>query len=332
MLPWIILGMGIGALVMLGIATGLIIWATRPAGRTVPTIEPAVPEPAVGPVAVTSSRSPVSLNARLDEPLSRGLWLVKWFLAIPHFIILVFLWIAFFVTTFIAWWAILFTARYPRGLFGFNVGVMRWTWRVSYYATSGIGTDKYPPFSLQPNDEYPATLDVEYPERLSRGLIFVKWWLLAIPHYIIIGFFVGGGWYARGRANGWEAAGGPGLIGWVTIFAGVALLFTGKLPKRPLRLRDGHEPLVLPSGRLRDADDRPLPTVRVGPRSNGTSSDTTRAHRTTIVATSAPVAVAARLTWSASAYPRNTRPRTRGARKRSDGGSGSPSLRHLAAS
>ena len=230
-LPWIILGMGIGALVMLGIATGLIIWATRPAGRTVPTIEPAVPGAAVGPVAVTSSRSPVSLNARLDEPLSRGLWLVKWFLAIPHFIILVFLWIAFFVTTFIAWWAILFTARYPRGLFGFNVGVMRWTWRVSYYATSGIGTDKYPPFSLQPNDDYPASLDVEYPERLSRGLIFVKWWLLAIPHYIIIGFFVGGGWYARGRGNGWEAAGGPGLIGWVTIFAGVALLFTGKYPR-----------------------------------------------------------------------------------------------------
>ena len=228
-LPWIILGLGIGALVMLGIAVGLIIWATRPAGRTVPTIQPAVPGAAVGPVAVTSARSPVSLNARLDEPLSRGLWLVKWFLAIPHFIILVFLWIAFFVTTFIAWWAILFTGRYPRGLFGFNVGVLRWTWRVSYYATSGIGTDKYPPFSLQPAD-YPATLDIAYPERLSRGLIFVKW-LLVIPHWIIVGFFIGGGWYARGRANGWEAAGSPGLIGWVTIFAGVALLFTGRYPR-----------------------------------------------------------------------------------------------------
>ena len=171
----------------------------------------------------------MSLNARLDEPLSRGLWLVKWFLAIPHFIILGFLWLAFFVTTFIAWWAILFTGRYPRGLFGFNVGVLRWTWRVTYYATWGIGTDKYPPFSLQPAD-YPATLDIAYPERLSRGLIFVKW-LLVIPHWIIVGIFIGGGWYARGRTNGWEAAGGPGLIGWVTIFAGIALLFTGRYPR-----------------------------------------------------------------------------------------------------
>jgi len=171
----------------------------------------------------------VSLNARLDEPLSRGLWLVKWFLAIPHYIVLVFLWIGFAVTTFIAWWAILFTGRYPRGLFDFGVGVMRWTWRVLYYATSGIGTDKYPPFSLQPAD-YPATLDIAYPERLSRGLIFVKW-LLIIPHWIIVAFFAGGGWYVRERTNGWGAAGGFGLIGWVTIIAGVALLFTGRYPK-----------------------------------------------------------------------------------------------------
>ena len=228
-LPWILLGLGLGALVMLGIAVGLIIWATRPAGRTVPTIEPAVPGAVAGPVAVTTTRSPVSLNARLDEPLSRGLWLVKWFLAIPHWFILLFLWIAFFVTTFIAWWAILFTGRYPRGLFGFNVGVLRWTWRVTYYATSGIGTDKYPPFSLQAAD-YPATLDIAYPERLSRGLIFVKW-LLIIPHAIIVGLFIGGGWYAGGGGDGWETGGSPGLIGWATIFAGVALLFTGRYPR-----------------------------------------------------------------------------------------------------
>jgi hypothetical protein len=227
-LPWIILGIGIAALVFLGIAVGLIVWATRPAGRTHHTIEP-VPAPGVAPVPVMSSRSPVSLNARLDEPLSRGLWLVKWFLAIPHYIILAFLWLAFVVTTFIAWWAILFTGRYPRGLFDFGVGVMRWTWRVLYYATSGIGTDKYPPFSLQPA-EYPATLDIAYPERLSRGLIFVKW-LLIIPHWIIVGFFIGGGWYVRGRTNGWGAGAGFSLIGWVTIVAGVALLFTGRYPK-----------------------------------------------------------------------------------------------------
>ena len=242
-LPWIILGLGIGALVMLGIATGLIIWATRPAGRTVPTIEPALPGAVVGPVAVTSTRSPVSLNARLDEPLSRGLWLVKWFLAIPHFIILGFLWLAFLVTTFIAWWAILFTGRYPRGLFEFNVGVLRWTWRVTYYATSGIGTDKYPPFSLQPAD-YPATLDIVYPERLSRGLIFVKWLLVdpALDHRRLL--------HRRRlvRARPRERMGGggkprPDRLGHDLRRRGAAV--HRPLPERPVRPRDGHEPLAV---------------------------------------------------------------------------------------
>ncbi len=224
-LIWVIVGLGIAALIALGLAVGLIIWSTRKDDRTPPEIEQEVE-----PLGVASSRSPVSLNARLDEPLSRGLWLVKWFLAIPHWIILAFLWIAFFVTTFIAGVAILFTKRYPRGLFRFNVGVLRWTWRVTYYATSAIGTDSYPPFTLASVD-YPATLEIEYPEQLSRWLVLVKWWLLAIPHYIIVGFFVGGGWYAQGGDDEWQTAGGPGLIGWVTIFAGVALLFTSRYPR-----------------------------------------------------------------------------------------------------
>ena len=79
--------------------------------------------------------------------LSRGLPLVKWFLAIPHYIVLFFLSIAMCVCVIIAWFAILFTGRYPRSLFDFVVGVNRWMWRVIAYAFL-LTTDQYPPFSL----------------------------------------------------------------------------------------------------------------------------------------------------------------------------------------
>src|ERR1700749_4375351 len=108
---------------------------------------------------------PVQVRARLDEPLSRWLWLVKWLLAIPHYLVLFLLWIAFPPVTIIAFFAILITGRYPRGLFGFNLGVLRWSWRVSYYTYSALGTDRYPPFSLHEDPGDPATLDVAYPQR-----------------------------------------------------------------------------------------------------------------------------------------------------------------------
>lgn len=163
---------------------------------------------------------PVSIKGELTEPPGRGWWLLKWLLALPHYIILTFLLIAFVVVSIIAFFFILFTAKYPRVLFDFNVGVMRWTWRVGFYSYQALGTDKYPPFSLKAGD-YPADLEVVYPEKLSRGLVLVKWWLLAIPQYLVVGIFQGG----------WGGRGGGGLTFILAIFAAVAVLFTGKYPK-----------------------------------------------------------------------------------------------------
>ena len=84
----------------------------------------------------------------VEEDLGRGMPLVKWLLAIPHYIVLFFLYIAAFVCVVIAWFAILFTGRYPRSLFDFVMGVERWALRVGAYAFLLV-TDRYPPFSLE---------------------------------------------------------------------------------------------------------------------------------------------------------------------------------------
>jgi len=173
----------------------------------------------------TPSVYPLRVEGELDGQLSRWLWLVKWVLAIPHFIVLVFLWIAFFVLTIVAFFAILFTGRYPRSIFDFNVGVLRWNWRVHYYATSVLGTDRYPPFSLAATD-YPATLEIAYPAELSRGLVLVKSWLLAIPHLLIVGALFAASWGGRGRAVFTLS-----VVGALVIVAAFALLFTAKYPR-----------------------------------------------------------------------------------------------------
>jgi Domain of unknown function (DUF4389) len=174
---------------------------------------------------------PVHVNAALDPRTSRWLWLAKWILVIPHYIVLAFLWLGFVVTSVVAFFAILFTGHYPRAIFDYNVGVMRWSWRVSYYAYGALGTDQYPPFTLAEVENYPAHLSVDYPEHLSRGLVLVKWWLLAIPHYIVVGVFVGGGAWAANRSDDWQWSLGGGLVGILVLFAAVALGVTGAYPR-----------------------------------------------------------------------------------------------------
>lgn len=173
---------------------------------------------------------PVRLRGDLDESVSRWLWLVKWLLLIPHYVVLFFLYIAFFVTTVISFFAILFTARYPRALFDFGIGVLRWSWRVGFYGYSALGTDRYPPFSLSSSPDYPADFEVDYPQRLSRGLVLVKWWLLAIPHYFVIAAIVGGVVQLASEMDDNGSAGIP-LFGVLILIVFVALLFTGRYPR-----------------------------------------------------------------------------------------------------
>ncbi len=186
--------------------------------------------PRTGAGSVAANSMPVVVEASLDEPLSRWKWLVKWIADVPHIIILWFLWVAAFVLTVVAFVAILAHERYPRTLFETNVGIMRWTWRVGYYAFSVLGTDRYPPFTLA-DVEYPARLTVAYPEHVSRGLALVKWWLLAIPHYLIIGIFT------QTSATAHSTPGTPlsphttfGLGPLLVLIAAIALLFTGRYP------------------------------------------------------------------------------------------------------
>ncbi|HUT96990.1 MAG TPA: DUF4389 domain-containing protein [Dehalococcoidales bacterium] len=169
---------------------------------------------------------PVSVEGDLSVPPSQGWWLLKWLLALPHYIVLVCLWVAFIVVCVIAFFAILFTGKYPRGLFDFNAGVLRWSWRVAFYSYQVLGTDKYPPFSLEKAD-YPADLEIKYPRKLSRGLVLIKWWLLAIPHYAVVAMFQGG---QGGRG------GGGGLNSALVLIAAIVLLFTGKYHKDIFKL------------------------------------------------------------------------------------------------
>jgi hypothetical protein len=174
---------------------------------------------------------PVRIEGEFDPDVSRGLWLVKWLLAIPHYFVLVFLWLAVGVLSVVAFVAVLFTGRYPRSIFAFTTGVLRWSWRVAFYAYGVLGTDRYPPFTLAEVPDYPARLTIDYPPRLSRGIVLVKW-LLAIPHLLVLAVLLGGGPYLTYRLGDSAATfQGGGLIGLLMLIAGVVLLFTGRYPR-----------------------------------------------------------------------------------------------------
>ena len=127
----------------------------------------------------------VRVRGAIDAP-SRWLWLVKWcVLAVPHYPILIGLYLVYPLVVLAAGVAILVTGQYPRPLFEFNVGVLRWSWRVMNYRFPMNTTDRYPPFSLAARPAYPGDLEVDYPEQLSRWLVLVKPWLLALPQIIL---------------------------------------------------------------------------------------------------------------------------------------------------
>ncbi|MFC2000831.1 DUF4389 domain-containing protein, partial [Chloroflexota bacterium] len=156
---------------------------------------------------------PLYFKGELVEPLSPLLPQVKLLALAPHYVVLCFLWLGFALAWLVSLFAVVLTGKYPRRLFDFNLGVLRWSWRVAFYGYGALGTDRYPPFTLKSVD-YPADLDAPYPERLSLSLALVKWWLLILPHYVIL--------YVVVRY---------GLFFFCTVFVALALYFTLKYPK-----------------------------------------------------------------------------------------------------
>ena len=204
---------------------------------------------------------PARVEGTLDPGLSRWLWLVKWLLVIPHFIVLAFLWIAFVVLSLVAFFAILFTGRYPR----------RSSTSTSACCAGRGGSRSTPTARSAPTatrrsrspsvPDYPATLEVDYPEHLSRGLVLVKWWLLAIPHYLVVAIFLGGGsWIGLGVGRG-PLVDRAGLIGVLVLIAAFALLFRGRYPRSIFDFVLGLDRWVVRVAAYVGVDDRRVPAV-----------------------------------------------------------------------
>ena len=219
---------------------------------------------------MTENRTPypVRVDAALDPP-SRWLWLIKWILLIPHYVVLFFLWVAFCVVTVIAFFAILFTGRYPRGLFDFNLGVMRWTWRVHYYGYCGARHRPLPAVHPRRRPGLPGAPG----RRLPRA---------AVPGADLREMAAGGpalpcrralrrrrgvaGHPRRRQDDAWDnGTAGIALVGLLVLIAAIVLLFTGRYPNPHLRLRHGHGPVGATGGAVCGTDDRPLSAVPARP-------------------------------------------------------------------
>jgi hypothetical protein len=183
---------------------------TGPTGGAEPPAPPP-PPPAPGRAAADY---PVRGDVDHQPEYRRLLPLVKWFLAIPHYIVLVFLFAGAFFAILFAAFAVLFTRRYPEGLFGFVAGVYRWTWRLSAYLL--LMADPYPPFSLGEEPEYPARIEIGYPGEMDRWRPFVQW-LLAIPYLLVANILQNLAWI-------------------LAFFAFFTILFTKRFPEGMFRI------------------------------------------------------------------------------------------------
>ena len=229
----------IAGLVGLVLGVPLVLFGAAGLGRDVGRRGDAGPARAAEPATVPAGPDPLRLTGHPDPGVSRALWLVKWIAAIPHYIVLAVLWSAACIVTVAAGLVILFTGRYPRSWFAFVEGTLRWHWRVGFYAYAVLGTDRYPPFTLGRAD-YPADLDVVYPDRLSRGLVLVKWWLLVLPHLFITALITGGGVaLATASRNGDGVSWSFTLLGLLVLIAAIGLLFTGRYPQGLFALNVG---------------------------------------------------------------------------------------------
>src|SRR5436190_16933372 len=170
---------------------------------------PPPPPPGAGPPPLAPLDYPLHADMERQAEYSRFMPLIKWLILIPHYIALVFLGIGALVVIFISFFAVLFTRRYPRGMFNYVVGVHRWAWRVQAYLY--LMVDRYPPFTLDEDPGYPATFTIDHPEEVDRWRPLVQW-LLIIP-YAIVGYILG---Y---------------LAGVVAFLAFFTILFTKRFPE-----------------------------------------------------------------------------------------------------